>query len=135
MVGHEHLLRHAEHEEPDADGCLTRVKTAMHALELLVKIGIADDRAGDKMREKRDKCREFQEIPGGLDAAAINVDRVADRIERVERDSDRQHEVKKRDERPMSGQMRRGIEIRRDEVPVLEDGEDAEVDGKKHDED
>ncbi len=52
------------------------------------------DRTGDELREKRDKQGKEPQVPFWLDLAAIDVDRVPDRLERIERDADRQQYLK-----------------------------------------
>ena len=79
------------------------------------------DRAGDQVREERDERRELDEVPRRLDLAAIDVDDVAHRLERVERDADRQHdlEVPERDRQPRPAQGL--MQALGEEVVVLED--------------
>ena len=54
----------------------------------------AHDRPGDELREERMKATKSSRS-ARLDSA-VHVDRVADRLERVERDADRQHDVGRR---------------------------------------
>ena len=51
------------------------------------------DRARDELREEGDEEREVEEVARRGDAAAIDVDRVAHGLERVEGDADRQHDA------------------------------------------
>ena len=56
----------------------------------------AQDRAGDQVRKIGDEQREVAQVPARLDVAPVDVDHVAHRDERVERDADRQDDVQRR---------------------------------------
>ena len=91
--------------------------------------GRPHDRAGDQVREERDERRELHEVARRRDLAAIDVDDVAHRLERVERDADRQRDlqVPQRDRQPRPGQGL--VQALGEEVVVLEVPEQAQVQG------
>src|SRR5207245_974294 len=78
--------------------------------------------------KEEDEQRVVEEIAFGPDLAAINVDDVADRLERVKRDAERQDHVEdaalKVEAEPVSQSVDAGAE----EVHVLEIDEQPEVD-------
>ncbi len=85
------------------------------------------DRARHELRKEGHEEREVEEAVGGAEATAIDVDRVAHRLERVERDPDREHHV----EMPVRGRNaevpEKLLEASDEEVEVLEEPEHAEV--------
>ena len=88
----------------------------------------AHDRAGHEVRKEADEEREVAEVFGGLDGAAVDVDGVAHRLERVEADAGGQEDVQER--RRRVGEAERGEErvgAADEEVAVLEEAEQAEV--------
>ena len=54
------------------------------------------DRPGDQVREHRDEAGEIDKVGHRLGFAAIDVDRVAERLKGVEADAERQHHAKER---------------------------------------
>ena len=90
-VGDEHLLRQAHdealkaHRHPfPSDGAVR---------QLLVDIVVADDGAGDELREKRDVEHHVQQIALRRHIAPVHVDDVGDGLERVERDAHGQRDA------------------------------------------
>ncbi len=96
-------------------------------VELVDQVLEAQHGAGDKVREDRHEGREVDQVARGRGVAAVHVDDVADRLEDVERDADRQQHMGE-DEwlQPHRGHDR--IEAVDAEVGVLEVAEDAQVD-------
>lgn len=65
----------------------------MRALaQLIVNVGVADDRSRDKLRKERNVCAECGDVLLNARVAAVYVDDVGERLERVERYSDRQRQ-------------------------------------------
>ena len=60
------------------------------APQLWKEVRRADDRTRDELREEGDIESELDPTPLDLDAAPIQIDRVAERLEGVERDSYRE---------------------------------------------
>ena len=65
-------------------------------VELRQKIGRADDRPGDQLRKERDEEGEPEKAPLRRQIAAVNVDAVAEALERVEADPHRQEDLQRR---------------------------------------
>jgi len=81
------------------------------------------DRPGDQLGKEADESEESQEVACRLDLAPINVDAVAEGLEGVEADADRQDDAQRRDvglEPERREQVGKGVD---EEVEVLEDGE------------
>ena len=89
-------MRHAEREERHAARELVE-RVLAHA-HLLFQRGVADDRAGHQVGKERLEAHVVGEAPHRPRVAAVHVDGVAHRLERVERDADRQHQVQHRHE-------------------------------------
>ena len=71
---------------------LASIRRGSFALvDLRHELAAAHDRAGDDVREERQVGREVEERPG-LEVAAVDVDDVAEGLEREERDADRQRD-------------------------------------------
>ena len=107
----------------------------MQAPQLLVDVGIAHDRSGDQVREQRDERRVLEHPLGGFHLLPVDVDRVRHRVEGVEGDADRQHDVGHRNGVAAAGQEpEHGVDARREEPRVLEDRQHAEVEAQCRDE-
>ena len=103
-------------------------------VELREELARAHDRARDEVREEREVDGELAERDRP-EVAAVDVDDVAEGLEREERDADRQRHLEHRvgdvaGRRPPS----RVLQRRDEEVVVLEEAEDAEVAGHRDDE-
>ena len=85
------FFREAEHEEGDAAREFVRGEDAM--FELIGEKGEFQDRPRDEMREHGNEAGEIDEVRHRLGLAAINVDRVAERLEGVEADAERQDDA------------------------------------------
>jgi hypothetical protein len=95
--------------------------------ELRQHLPWAHDRPGDEVWEERHE-EQVVEVPlRRLDLAAVDVDRVAHRLEREERDAERQDEPEVHGRNGEPEPPAHGRERVDAEVPVLEDAEDAEV--------
>jgi hypothetical protein len=87
----------------------------------------ADDGAGDEVREEADEEEVVEVAVGRLELAAVDVDRVAHRLEREERDAERQDEAQVRDARRGRRSEARSVNESTAKFQVLEDREDAQV--------
>src|SRR5262249_12776996 len=80
----------------DAEAEPTGSVGAAESLQVFFDLAKADNRAGDQLREERYVGRELEEVAGGPDNAAITVDDVGNGVERIKRDTHRQHHVPRR---------------------------------------
>ena len=93
-IRQQNLFRHAHHEKRDAPREFIGCKPAI--FELIGEERELQNRPGDKMREHRDEAGEIDKVGHRLGIAAIDVDRVAERLKCVKADAERQHHAKKR---------------------------------------
>ena len=91
----------------------------------VLQVAEAGYRALNEQREKRGEKRNLQDVALGLDFFPIHIDDIAHRLEGVERYAQRQHPVHGGD----IGRKQR-VEVKDDEVCVLQCRKDAEVDQK-----
>jgi hypothetical protein len=133
VVGDEHLLEHAPRDEPAA---FDHLRGGDHARprDLGQEQRRAQNRAGDQVRKIGHEQRELDQVRGRRDLAAIHVDDVADRHERVERDADRQNDVDRDRIEPPPERGKHRREPAREEVEVLEEPQHAEVEHEARDE-
>src|SRR5215831_14040683 len=93
-IGDDRLLEETpEHPAEAAHGAIE--VPAVLDLELWEELVRAHDGARDEVRKKRDEEREVTEVRLRLALPAIDVDHVAYGLERIKRDSDRQHEIQR----------------------------------------
>ncbi len=92
-----------------------------------------NDGSGDQLGEERDEKEETREPVGRCQLAAIDVDRVAHRLERVEADPHRQDHVEPPQVRP-ADRCHQGVDLLDAEVHVLEEAEEPEVGRQRDDE-
>ena len=121
VVGEQYLFPETDGKPLHAGGKLfgtetPRAKLGGHVL-------IPDDRPGDQLREERDKCAEADKVFLFLGVAAVNVDRIGHRLERVEGNADRQREPERGDAYAGNAAERRG-----EQIEVFEENEQREVD-------
>ena len=95
--------------------------------QLRKKIARAHDRSGDQLREKGNRQDEIAQRSGRLQHAAINVERVGERMKRVERDADRQKDIEMRRLVDDADARQEPLEIFEQEVSVFEKPEHAQV--------
>src|SRR5262249_8665388 len=81
----------------------------------------------DEMREERDEYREVEQAAPRPQLPAIDVDRIAHRLERVERDADGQDDPEDRQRRSEPCGLQNCLYVRREEVEVLEEAQHPEV--------
>ena len=92
-VGDQHLLRQAEREERDAPRELGR--GALAEVQLILDLRIADDRAGDELRIHHLEAEKVAEALHGRRMAAVDVDDVAERLQDVQADAERQRDAQR----------------------------------------
>ncbi|MNN04957.1 hypothetical protein D3C81_1176980 [compost metagenome] len=125
-VGDEDLLDETLHEPRAALGELVEGVGAV--VELIGQVAETQHGAGDQVREDRHERREVDQVAGRRGVATVDVDDVADGLEDVERDPDRQQHVGQ-DERLQAHRRHHCVDAVDAEVGVLEVAEDAQVDG------
>ena len=133
-IREEDLLDHADHEKRPADISVGRPVGTVDALDILLDLPEANDGAGDELGKQRDVRREFEEVARRRNHAPVPIDHIGDRMERVERDADREHDIEKRQHRVAAEPGRDLVEISDHEVGVLEESQQREIcrDRKHH---
>ena len=123
------LHEQARADEEERAGRVDVARVARR-LELRDELARAHDRPGDEMREEREVGGELRKRRR-LEVAPVDVDDVADRHEREERDADRKHD-RARFERDVDADEREQVVRRgREEVVVLEVAEQRHVAGDR----
>ena len=124
-VGDQHLLAEPDDESAHAVG---EVVDRHHApRQLIGDVAVADDRAGDQLREQQQVERGVHRALLRGRVAPRDVDDVRDRVEGEERDADRQQHARHGERLDVRQQQQR-VDVVGEEVRVLEDAEDDEVD-------
>ena len=98
-------------------------------LELGQERARALDRARDELREEADEGGDVEQRAARWDLPAVDVDRVGERLERVERDAHRQHDVQQ--VRPPAERVPDRQRALDEEVVVLEDAEQPDLRGER----
>ncbi|KPZ05699.1 Alginate o-acetyltransferase AlgI [Pseudomonas syringae pv. spinaceae] len=123
-VGDEHFLDEALHESRGTLGEL--VQRVGPVVELIGQITETQHGPGNQVREDRNECREVDQVASGRGIAAVHVDDVADGLEDIERDPDRQQHVGQ-DERFQAHRGHGRIDAVHAEVGVFEVAQNAQV--------
>ena len=108
VVRDDHLLEEAEQHLPRAVGRLDPVEVTI-LFELLQQILGEIDRASDEVREEGDEAEVLNNVAHRPEPAAVNVDRVAERLKSVEGDSERQNDL---EQNRVSGKPKRVEQLR-----------------------
>src|SRR6476660_3091635 len=87
VVGDDDLLDETDDEESHAAREPMPPIGLTDGLEILLDLAEAHDRPGDQLREEGNVRRELEEPTRRADHASVAVDDVADRVERIERNS------------------------------------------------
>ena len=93
-VGEQNLFGEPQHEESDATRELVGRQPPI--FQLFGEKGEFQDRPGDEVGEHRHEAGEIDEIRHRFGFAAVDVDRVAQRLEGIEADAERQDDAKER---------------------------------------
>ena len=126
-VGEHDFLEKAQgHQEQSPEE--TALLRLGRRLELRQEITRTHDRTGDELREKRDREHEIAQRARRLQDPAINVEGVGERMKGVERDADREKEIKMRRLVGDPAPRQDPLEILEQKIPVLEKPEHAQVD-------
>ena len=126
MIRQNDLLEQPQRQQDEAPAQLTTVRT--FRLETLrQELGSTNNRTGDQLRKERHEERVVEERRRGAHPPPVDVDRIRQRLERVEADPDRQHDPRRggveHDADPTS-ELRKGLQ---QQGGVLEVGQDAEI--------
>lgn len=124
VVRHDDLLEESPQRLPQSVYGLRRVERP-RPQELRQQVRGPFDGAGHQLREEGDEGEESDDVACRGELFAVNVDRVAQGLERVERDADRQDDPQQ--ETVVVGDAEQFGERCREEVVILEDAEDREV--------
>ena len=92
LIRDEDLLVESEEDQPTTAEKFSRVRFPW-LLYLGQQARRALDRSHDQLWEEHDEQREVEEVRDGLESPPMDVDRVAERLERVERDAHRDDQV------------------------------------------
>jgi hypothetical protein len=118
-VGDEHLHAEADHEAARAEAELLQRVDAV--LQVVLDLGVAHDRAGDELAEDGLVGRIGDEVAADRHGAAPDVDQVADGLQHIEGEADRQDDL-----RPGAGRQAEGgdrvVEGLHAEIRVFEIG-------------
>src|SRR6185503_1673606 len=118
-VGEHDLLEEPEAEQEQAEPERLSGRAVL-ALELRDDLLGPQDRTGDEVREERQEQAVIEERSKRDTAPEIDIDRVADRLERVERDADRQDDVGARGMEAPAERATEHAEVLDEEAAVLE---------------
>ena len=91
------------------------------------KIASAHDRPGDQLRKKRNGQDEIAQRFRRLQDAAINVERVGERMKSVKGDADGQKNVEMRRLINDANASEQPLKIFQQEIPVFEESQHAQV--------
>jgi hypothetical protein len=108
VVGDETLLDEADQEQRQARAHVDAREQALLG-ELRQELGGAHDRTRDHGGEEGHEQHEVRQAPDRLELPAVHVDRVAERVEGVEADPDRQQDVERRRRGRMPSQPRNDV--------------------------
>jgi hypothetical protein len=92
-------------------------------LELRQQHGRTDDRTGNEVREERDAREKPERVLTPVQRPAIDVDRVAHALERVERDSDRKRNIDEGRRRRDAHEVHQAVCGTEEEIDVLEEAQ------------
>ncbi len=124
-VGGDHdLLEETGHDQPQGARVVDGPRIAL-AAELRQELVAPDDRPRQKMGEEGEVEGQVERA-GRLQLATVDVDHIAQRHEREERDGDGERHLKEGDGAPESHGMGEVVEVDRDEAVVLEPPEQAQ---------
>ena len=125
-VGNQNLFCQAEDKAPDAEGNF--IKAVRPACELGGDIGIAHDGTCNELWKQRNICSQCDKIPLRRDRAAIDVDRVAQKLEGIKADAAGQGNSQKRHRK-----TEYSVEVRDKKVRVLKIAEQPKADDDRDD--
>ncbi len=123
VVRHDYFLEQAQEEQLDAPEDLL-LPHRIDALELREELLRPEDRPRDEVRKEGHVERVLEEVVAGRDLPPIDVDHVGHRLERVERDPERDDELQVEGGRV---DPRNEGDVVQEEVSVLEVNENPEV--------
>ena len=122
------LLEHAHQEELDSQ-VRPRPAPVLAAADLRQEVARPHDRPGHQVREERDEQQEVRQAPFGPCLAAVDVDGVVDRLERVERDPHREDHPQNRERGLPAAGAHCLLQRAQEEVGILEVCQKAQIAG------
>src|SRR5438067_3505500 len=120
------LFEHADHDQVEPAPALLERDDA-RLLEFWQQVTRPLDRPRHHLREIRDEQSEIEEAVGRLELTAVDVNRVAQRLESVEGDADGQDDVDQHGIDLDPKAMKSCDEGLREEIEVFENAEEAEL--------
>ena len=131
-IGKQDLLAHSKHEERGPTCELVHRQRTV--LKLIGKERELEDGSSNQVGEHRHEAGKVDEVPHRLRIATIDVDDVAERLEGVEADTERQDDPEERIPLQVRGSNRnkRAVVAVQEEVEVLEEPQHQEVRHDRH---
>ena len=127
VVGEHHLLEDADQHEEQSFGGVARAAVA-RLDHLGQERRRAHDGSRDQMREEADEEREVPQVLRGRRFPAVDIDRVAHRLERVEADAGRQNDAEQAHVDVLDAdRVQQADQAAEEEVAVLEEAEDRQI--------
>ena len=123
VVGHHDFLEQAPKDLTHPVDSSVVIKLAF-LQELRQQVRRPFDRSSHELWEERDEGEEGDDVLGRLNLAAIDIDGVGKRLERVERDADGKYHL---EQQALRGNVEQLRELGDKEVVVLEDGQNQEI--------
>ena len=128
VVGHKDLLVESPIDQPATLVELPAVEMPRGA-DLGQEVTRPLDGTRDQLRKEGYKQREIQKAAGRLQTSLIDVDGVTHRLERIERDADRQQHRQHEPRRLETRRRQQRRQILREEIEVFEKPQDPQIAG------
>jgi len=125
-------LQEQSPDHHDKSAPRAQIVEGLRVLQLRQKIFRALDGARDELREEGDKERLAEKITLRRDAAAIDVRRVAERLERVKRDADRQNDIELRLQDGEAKMLKQRVHVVQRKIKVFEEEQNGEICAETH---
>ena len=104
-----------------ADACL------FHLFYLNQKVFRALNRPGNKLREKRDKQCIFKQVFLRTDILPVYIHRIAQRLKRIKRNANRQHDIKRPLQHLQPKPFQKRIHIAKRKIKIFKKSQNAQV--------
>src|SRR5262249_1350390 len=125
-VGNDRLLEQADQEDLQSQLEAVPVE-AFGRGQLRQKVSWPHDRPSDQVRKEHDIQSVVQQVPHGPNLALVHIDDVADRLERVEGNPQRQGNVQESFAELEAEEMKCPVSAGQKEIHVLEERQQSQV--------